>query len=75
MSSYTVNKTPTGWTIVVDGKLRGSRLRSRKDAEHIGRLYTDPEYKSLYDYISESPDRAIEDIKTLRRRKKPPSLR
>ncbi len=71
MSTFQVNRTPTGWTVVVDGKLRGSFLHSVKDAEHVGRLHTDPEYKRVYDYIVETPHAAIKDIQTLRRRKTP----
>lgn len=46
--TYEINKTTTGFTVTVDGKLRGSHIRTRSEAEHQGKLLTDENYAFVF---------------------------
>lgn len=68
--SYEINKASTGYTVVVDGKLRGSRL-TLNEAEHIGRMHTDEDYRRTYELMRKSPKFAVETMQRALGRKEP----
>lgn len=70
MNDFYINKTPTGYTVTVDGKLRGSRL-TEKEATHIGKMLTDDNYRRTYERIQHDPEQAVKDIQEFRRRHSP----
>ena len=53
--SYEINQTPTGFTVVVDGKLRGSHIKTQKEAEHQAKLLTDENYAFTFRMIQKDP--------------------
>ena len=71
MSEFYINKTSTGYTVIVDGKLRGSRIATQEEAVHPGRILTEQEYRWTWENIQKYPERATEEIQESRRRKRP----
>jgi len=70
MNTFYTNKTDTGYTVTVDGKLRGARL-TETEATHIGRMLTDADYRRAYERIQRNPEQAVRDLQEFYRRKSP----